>query len=228
MNLSKYKTIIFDCDGVILNSNKIKTNAFYLAALPYGEGAAKELVEYHVLHGGVSRYKKLDHFLSVIVPRHCTEDQSPSRHGFSTVLEKLLDEYAGIVTKELLACEIAEGLVELREENLTSKWLVASGGDQAELRTLFRARGIADYFDSGIFGSPDTKEEIIKRETRKGNIDYPAVFLGDSKYDYEAASSADMDFVYIHGWSEWRPEKSWLDLSGVSSFQSLKGLLNEK
>ena len=123
MNLSKYKTIIFDCDGVILNSNKIKTNAFYLAALPYGEGAAKELVEYHVLHGGVSRYKKFDHFLSVIVPRHCTEDQSPSRHGFSTVLEKLLDEYAGIVTKELLACEIAEGLVELREEKLASKWL---------------------------------------------------------------------------------------------------------
>ena len=122
MNLSKYKTIIFDCDGVILNSNKIKTNAFYLAALPYGEGAAKELVEYHVLNGGVSRYKKFDHFLSVIVPRHCTAaDQSPSRYGFSTMLEKLLDEYAGIVTKELLACDIAEGLVELREESVTSK-----------------------------------------------------------------------------------------------------------
>lgn len=228
MNLSKYKTIIFDCDGVILDSNKIKTNAFYLVALPYGESAAKELVEYHVLHGGVSRYKKFDHFLSVIVPRHCSEDQSPSRYGSSAVLSKLLDEYAGIVTKELLACEIAEGLVELREESLASKWLVASGGDQAELRTLFRARGIEGYFDSGIFGSPDTKEEIIKRETRKGNIDYPAVFLGDSKYDYEAASSANMDFFYIGGWSEWRPEKSWLDSNGVLSFSSLKGLLNEK
>ena len=25
MNLSKYKSIVFDCDGVILNTNKIKT-----------------------------------------------------------------------------------------------------------------------------------------------------------------------------------------------------------
>ena len=25
MNIKKYRTIIFDCDGVILNSNKVKT-----------------------------------------------------------------------------------------------------------------------------------------------------------------------------------------------------------
>ena len=28
IEFSKYKSIIFDCDGVILNSNEIKTNAF--------------------------------------------------------------------------------------------------------------------------------------------------------------------------------------------------------
>ena len=28
MNLTPYKTLIFDCDGVLLDSNHIKTNAF--------------------------------------------------------------------------------------------------------------------------------------------------------------------------------------------------------
>ena len=28
IEISKYKSLIFDCDGVILNSNKIKTDAF--------------------------------------------------------------------------------------------------------------------------------------------------------------------------------------------------------
>ncbi len=46
MHFGKYKSLIFDCDGVVLNSNKAKTEAFYKAALPYGEQAASALVEY--------------------------------------------------------------------------------------------------------------------------------------------------------------------------------------
>ena len=56
LNLSSYKTIIFDCDGVILNSNKIKTEAFYNVTATYGIEAANELVSYHKLNGGISRY----------------------------------------------------------------------------------------------------------------------------------------------------------------------------
>ena len=47
MDISQYATLIFDCDGVILDSNKIKTTAFYNTALPYGEDAAEALVNYH-------------------------------------------------------------------------------------------------------------------------------------------------------------------------------------
>jgi len=36
IELKQYKTLIFDCDGVILNSNKIKTQAFYDVAKIYG------------------------------------------------------------------------------------------------------------------------------------------------------------------------------------------------
>ncbi len=56
MTLADYSTLIFDCDGVILDSNRVKTAAFFSAASPYGELVAAKLVEHHVAHGGVSRY----------------------------------------------------------------------------------------------------------------------------------------------------------------------------
>ena len=53
--IKEYKTIIFDCDGVILNSNKIKTQAFYETAKKYGHEFAQRLVEHHLLNSGMSQ-----------------------------------------------------------------------------------------------------------------------------------------------------------------------------
>ena len=56
--LKSYKNLIFDCDGIILNSNKIKTEAFKEVVSHYGDNAAEELVKFHVMNGGISRYEK--------------------------------------------------------------------------------------------------------------------------------------------------------------------------
>ena len=60
MQFNDIKSIVFDCDGVVLNSNKLKTQAFYNAALPYGEKAAIALVSYHIKNGGISRNHKFE------------------------------------------------------------------------------------------------------------------------------------------------------------------------
>jgi len=67
--LNQYKTLVFDCDGVVLDSNQVKTQAFFDVAKQYGLEAANKLVEYHVLHGGVSRYKKFEYFIQVILKK---------------------------------------------------------------------------------------------------------------------------------------------------------------
>ena len=56
--MKNYSHLFFDCDGVILNSNKVKTNAFYKIALEYGDESAKKLVNYHIQNGGISLYTK--------------------------------------------------------------------------------------------------------------------------------------------------------------------------
>jgi phosphoglycolate phosphatase-like HAD superfamily hydrolase len=103
--------------------------------------------------------------------------------------------------------------------------LIVSGGDQAELRDVFSQRGISEWFDGGIFGSPDSKDEILARELANGNIDQPALFLGDSKYDYDAASAAGLDFVFLSGWSEVIDWEEWTTKHNIFSQPLINSLL---
>ena len=206
MELNNYKTIIFDCDGVVLNSNKVKTQAFYNTALAFGQAAAERLVKYHVERGGISRYKKFQWFIDNLNK----EDLAQSKDQPN--LDNLLSSYAAEVHKGLRSCQIAEGLTELREKTKNSIWLIVSGGDQAELRELFAERDIAQFFDGGIFGSPDSKEVIMSREREQGNIKSPAVFIGDSQYDYTAVESVgDIDFIFVTDWSEFDEYKQFFE-----------------
>ena len=213
--LSPYATVVFDCDGVVLDSNRVKTEAFRTAARPYGEAAADALVAHHVAHGGVSRYAKFDHFLQAIVPGQTGPDR-----------EALLAAYAGAVAEGLRACAIAPGLAALRAAHPGQCWMIVSGGDQAELRALFAERDLAEMFDGGIYGSPDTKDTILAREQASGTLSAPAVFLGDSTYDHRAAAAAGLDFIFISGWSEvadWQTFVNQNDLTAVADLAALAG-----
>ena len=68
--LSEYKSIIFDCDGVLLDSNKIKQDAFHLSAMPWGLKPAEDLLKYHITNGGISRHKKFHFFIESILPSY--------------------------------------------------------------------------------------------------------------------------------------------------------------
>lgn len=206
--------MVFDCDGVILDSNRVKTDAFYNATLPYGEAAAAAMVDYHVRNGGVSRYQKFAYFLEHLVP---IDASGPD-------LQALLAGYAAEVSNGLMTCEVAEGLEELRQRTAGVRWLVASGGDQAELREVFKARGLMECFDGGIFGSPDTKEQIVRREVENGNIRMPALFIGDSRYDHQVAQQHGLEFVFLSRWSEFEHWEAYFAPYEITIKSTLKDL----
>jgi phosphoglycolate phosphatase-like HAD superfamily hydrolase len=214
VNIERYKSLIFDCDGVVLNSNKVKTRAFYEAALPYGEAAASALVDHHVANGGVSRYRKFAHFLSRIVP------QGADGPG----LDELLKVYASKVREGLMACEADSGLIDLRELTPSTRWFIVSGGDQAELREVFSERGLDHLFDGGIFGSPNSKDEILSRELQAGRIMKPGLFIGDSRYDHEASGCAGLDFVFVRQWTEFYGWKAYCENHKLEVAASLRDL----
>lgn len=194
LDLQRYKTLVFDCDGVVLNSNQLKTEAYYRVAVGYGANheQAQALVDYHVRLGGISRFIKFRWFLDEVLHQPITDQ----------AMNVLLESFAEEIHRELLTCEIAPGLLELREATRSSRWMLVSGGDQVELIELFAERGIDDLFDAGIFGSPDNKDVILEREVANGNLAQPAIFFGDSRYDHEASTRAGLDFVFVSYWTE--------------------------
>ncbi len=215
LELTQYQCLVFDCDGVILNSNKVKTQAFYNAALGFGESKAQELVEYHIKNGGVSRYLKFEFFIKNILNKEVTQN----------LLDELLTAFAKEVKEGLINSQVAQGLIELREKTKQANWLIVSGGDQSELREVFLEKGLLELFDSGIFGSPDNKDIILTREKNNQVIKGKALFLGDSKYDYEAASRADLDFVFLTDWSEVKDWQSYAAQNNLLTLNSISALL---
>ncbi len=211
MILQDYRTLVFDCDGVILDSNKVRAQAFYNAALPYGQHHAEALREYHILHGGVSRYVKFEVLLRDMVGVPVTEE----------ALQQLLHAFTTEATKGLLTCPIAPGLQALREATPHARWILVSGADERELRHVFAQRGIADWFDGGIFGSPSNKDDILRRELAAANLQRPAVFFGDSRYDHQAASGAGLDFVFVSDWTDMEDWQGYCEIQGIPSIPTL-------
>lgn len=194
IDIKKYKTIVFDCDGVVLDSNVVKTEAYFRTAKSLGatDDQAQALVDYHVRLGGISRYHKFDYYLREITHQPVTKE----------AIQILLDEFARELEVVLMECQIAEGLSALRQATPKASWMILSGGDQQEIRTLFAKRDLAKYFDGGLFGSPDNKDTVLAREKENGHLQFPALFMGDSKYDFEAATRAGLDFVFLSDWTE--------------------------
>lgn len=186
-----YRTFIFDCDGVVLKSNAIKTEAFYSTVRYLGEEFAESLVKYHVNNGGISRYKKFSWFVDEFFPG--AKDVS---------VEFLVSRYAAEVQKKLAECEVAHSLDAAKSISGSAKWMIVSGGDQNELRHVFSLLDIDKYFEAGIYGSPQTKDQIVAREIDSRNIEFPAIFFGDSRYDFEVSVKFGFDFVFVSDWSE--------------------------
>ena len=215
-DIKQYKTIVFDCDGVVLDSNVVKTEAYFRTAKNLGASdvQAQALVDYHVKLGGISRYHKFDWYLREVLNKPVTE----------TAIQALLDGFSEELEDGLMQCDLAKGLFDLREKT-DSNWLILSGGDQQEIRDLFNKRKIAHMFNGGLFGSPDNKDVVLAREKANGNIQSPALFLGDSKYDFEAATRAGLDFIFMSDWTEVPDWQAYCAENSIAVLPSISQLL---
>lgn len=193
MAFKEYASVVFDCDGVILNSNHLKIQAYYNTAIQFGASStqAQALVEHHIALGGISRYPKFEYFICHIMQQPFTEAS----------MHKLLTDFNAEVEAALMQCEVSSALPALRA-NSAAGWMVLSGGDQAEIRHVFAQRGLAHYFNLGIFGSPDNKDQVLAREIASGQLRLPALFIGDSQYDHQASQRAGLDFVFLSDWTD--------------------------
>ena len=150
--LNNYKMIIFDCDGVILDSNEVKSEAFRSCLVHEDRKYVEEFISYHKSNQGVSRFKKLKYFYEKI----------KKERGYETKLKKNLTIFNNILKKKLYITNFVEGVIDVlifaKQNNI--KCIVNSGGYEEELKDLFKFKKINHYFDE-ILGSQTVKLKIF-------------------------------------------------------------------
>jgi phosphoglycolate phosphatase-like HAD superfamily hydrolase len=217
IDIRKYKTIVFDCDGVILNSNRTKIDAYFSVAKRMGgtDKEAQAFVDYHVKLGSFPRNGKIEYYLKEIVKQPNTAE----------TMQQYLQAFDDILVKTLMECEIALGLDVLKTQTPHARWMVLSGGDQVGLREILARRHLAPLFEAGIFGGPDTKDIVLEREKFNGNIQFPALFIGDSKYDYQSSTKAGLDFVFLSDWTEVQDWQAFCTENNIQSRNNIQSLI---
>ncbi len=206
--------LVFDFDGVVLESAEIKTEAFreLFADRPEHQEA---IVEYHLDHLGISRFEKFAWVYANLLGQELTPERSRS----------LGDAYGEIVRKKVLACPFVPGAEELLRE-IRPAWpsFVASGTPEDELRWIVRERRMEGFFDE-VWGSPRSKVEILTDiMERRGLAPRDLLMIGDGLTDYRAAVAVGMPFLarvtpaMEARWSE-------LDVVSVRGLDELSALL---
>ena len=203
IDLSKYKNVILDFDGVILDANSQRKLNMKLVL---DENLNQELsiltYDYFSKNSGVSRNVKLGKFIN---------DEF--------VLNKVLKEYYELNLSTLPKCQLVKGVKEfIMKYHNSKKIFILTGADEEEVKILVSNKNLNNYIFY-LGGGPKSKIQHLKEIQLEGDT----IFFGDSKYDNFTASEYKFDFVFVNGYTNTK-EKN-LEYSLVGKVKDFSGLI---
>jgi phosphoglycolate phosphatase-like HAD superfamily hydrolase len=174
----KLSAVVFDCDGVLIESNAVKTLAFGQTVEKFGQRAMDQLMDYHREHGGISRFKKFEWFYNKVVKASLSD----------AMMDTLCDCFTQLCFDAVLDAQMVVGAQESLDL-LKGKLpiFVASGTPEKELQEILKKRGLASYFKR-IHGTPPEKQYLLERIINENGLDASQVLMvGDAITDLKAA-----------------------------------------
>jgi len=187
MKPSDFEVILWDFDGVIIDSNTVREFGFREVLKEFDPEQVEQLIDFHNANGGWSRYVKFRYFYEEILKRQISESQ----------VQELANSFSSIMVDRLPNPEllIQETVRFIQEMNSQGKEMhIVSGSDGNELRSLCEQLELSKYFLS-INGSPTPKSALVKAIIDNSNISASQYCLiGDAMNDYDAAIQNEIQF----------------------------------
>ncbi|MCC9168236.1 HAD family hydrolase [Pontibacter harenae] len=182
----KIENILFDFDGVIMDSMPVRDKGFKLIFKNYPAELVQALISYNNLNGGLSRYVKIRYFFEELLCEPISEE----------AVMILAAQFSDAMRTELLnPTLLIKDTVAFIEANYTRfNMHVVSGSDQNELQFICSELGLKKYFKS-VHGSPTPKDTLIAELMNNYKYDnLETVLIGDSINDYAAAENNSIVF----------------------------------
>jgi phosphoglycolate phosphatase len=179
------RAIIFDFDGVIVESMDIKARAFAFLFRDHPEHV-DEIVKLHMFHGGMPRFEKFEIIYNKILRKPLSEEQK----------DALGRQFSDFVYKEVVRCPFVAGAEEfLKKYHKKYPLFIVSGTPDNEMKAIVKERGMGKYFRE-VLGSPVSKithnAGILKRHNFNPE---ETIFVGDSIDDWKAAEAVGIKFI---------------------------------
>ena len=181
------QSILFDFDGVIVDSEDIRVMGFKEIFKNEKQANIDKLIEYHLQNGGISRYEKFKWYYKHIL-KEPIENDTIDRLGerFKRLMLNNMSNKKILINETLDFIKYISRIIPIH---------VVSGSDQAELREICRMLNIDEYFTS-ITGSPKKKSILIKNLLKKYAYDSSKViYIGDSLIDLKSSKSNKLTFI---------------------------------
>lgn len=180
-----FRAIIFDFDGVILESVAIKGRAFR-DLVPRDPALQDRVERYHLEHMGMSRYQKFAWIYRELLHRPLP----------ATEMAELDRRFGAAIASQMRTCPFVPGAREfLRARAGRVPMFVVSGAPELELRGIVEDRGLTPFFEA-VYGCPPEKAQTLTRIGRELDAaSADLLFIGDGQTDADAARSAGVTFV---------------------------------
>ena len=182
----KFNAVVFDFDGVLVETTHVKTWAFGKLYAEHGERVAQQVIEYHLSHAGISRFVKFKVWQEEFLGLPYTQADG----------ERLSLEFSRLVVDAVVAAPYVPGAKEFLETYYQKLPLyIASGTPEAEMQEIVHKRNMAHFFKA-VRGAPATKGEILEEVVRSGGYNPDRVLMvGDALADLQGAQEAGVSFV---------------------------------
>ncbi|MDI5890352.1 HAD family hydrolase [Halomonas rhizosphaerae] len=180
--------LVFDFDGVILDSAILKRQAFADLYDEEPEENRRAVVAYLNRRGGQPREVKFRHIEGQILGR----DASTQR------IQELCRRFKDHVEQRLLEAPTIPGALEFLERwhGVRPLYLLSATPEQ-ELRTITARRGLDRFFVEVVGAPPDKVSGLRNLLARRSHVPADTVMIGDSYNDYRAARSNGTAFIGV-------------------------------
>jgi phosphoglycolate phosphatase-like HAD superfamily hydrolase len=186
--LNQFSIIIFDLDGVILDSARLKVNCMRQALTDFDSGVVEAFLNCFTQEFGQSRQHHFKNFYFNFLKEN---------QGFESFYDAYEPRYAHILNQHYTDVDLCAYASTLIPGLNHKKLFIATGTVTEEAEEVLTKKNLGHYFES-IYGSPLEKSDIVNQIIHQQ--DEPRdkfILIGDALHDRNSACANQIPFLFV-------------------------------